>query len=188
MPPPGDGVETVTLAVPAVAMSAAEIDARSCVALKNVVGRSAPFHRTIDDGTKLLPLTVRLNAAVPAVTEAGESDVATGTGRSRAAAAAAAAPQCLAAVAGAASAFRNRRQAVGRQWSPGVWARRDQPIVAVRLIHELRVEIVAKKVSWGIARRVAAGKQVRRDEAVRKVGADRVVSVRLTVAGNSVLL
>ena len=177
MPPPGDGVETVTLAVPAVAMSAAEIDARSCVALKNVVGRSAPFHRTIDDGTKLLPLTVRLNAAVPAVTEAGESDVATGTGRSRAAAAAAAAaPQCLAAVAGTASAFRNRRQAVSRRWSPGVRARRDQPIVAVRLIHELRVEIVAKKVSWGIARRVAAGKQVRRDEAVRKVGADRVVS------------
>src|SRR5204862_303049 len=43
-PPPGGGLRTVTLAVPAAAISLAEIVARSCVRLTNVVGRLAPFH------------------------------------------------------------------------------------------------------------------------------------------------
>jgi hypothetical protein len=76
VPPPGAGVKTVTLADPAAATSTAVIDARTCVADTNVVGRLAPFQRTLDDDTKLLPLTVRVNAADPAFTEAGESPVA----------------------------------------------------------------------------------------------------------------
>lgn len=80
VPPPGAGVKTVTNAEPAEATSAAVIDARSCVELRKVVARSTPFHRTMEDETKLLPFTVRLKAGDPGVTEAGESEVATGAG------------------------------------------------------------------------------------------------------------
>ena len=44
IPPPGLGVETVTLAVPADTTSLAEIDARSSVALTKLVVRCDPFH------------------------------------------------------------------------------------------------------------------------------------------------
>ena len=45
-PPPGAGLNTVTLAVPAVAMSANVIAAVSCVPLTYVVVRFSPFQRT----------------------------------------------------------------------------------------------------------------------------------------------
>jgi len=78
-PPPGAGLNTVTGIVPAMAMSAAEIEAVSCVAETKDVGRSLPFHRTTAPLTKLAPLTVSVNAP-PAVIEAGLSEVMLGTG------------------------------------------------------------------------------------------------------------
>src|ERR1700682_3916178 len=49
VPPPGDGVSTATCATPADRMSAAAIVARICVVLTKVVGRLAPFQRTIEE-------------------------------------------------------------------------------------------------------------------------------------------
>src|SRR4030042_2052634 len=66
VPPPGVGLKTVTLAVPAVAMSAARIEAVTCVELTYVVVRSVPFQRTTEPLTKLVPLTVRVKPAPPA--------------------------------------------------------------------------------------------------------------------------
>src|SRR4030095_7511332 len=63
VPPPGAGVKTVTATLPAVATSAPAIDARSCVALRNVVARSAPFQRMTHDRTKVLPGTRPLKEA-----------------------------------------------------------------------------------------------------------------------------
>ena len=48
VPPPGAGENTVTCALPAVAMSAAGMAALNCVALTTVVVRSVPFQRTLD--------------------------------------------------------------------------------------------------------------------------------------------
>ena len=77
-PPPGAGVKTVTVAVPGAAMSAAPMEACSCVALKNVVGRFAPFQRTMEPAMNRLPFTVSVNDAPPRTTALGVSDVATG--------------------------------------------------------------------------------------------------------------
>src|SRR6476661_5185452 len=82
VPPPGEGLNTDTAAVPTTARSAAPIAAWSCVELTGVVGRSAPFQRTIEDVTKLLPLTVSVKAAPPTKAIAGEIVVTTGTGLS----------------------------------------------------------------------------------------------------------
>src|SRR5437667_9495089 len=56
VPPPGVGLNTVTDAVPAVAMSFAEICARSSVLLTKVVVRLVPFHRTTDAPLKFVPV------------------------------------------------------------------------------------------------------------------------------------
>jgi hypothetical protein len=80
VPPPGDGFTTVTLAVPAAAMSAAVIAAVTCVLLTKVVVRADPFHFTMEVLTKLLPFTVRVKAAPPAVADAGLRLVIVGTG------------------------------------------------------------------------------------------------------------
>jgi hypothetical protein len=80
VPPPGDGLTTVTLVVPATAMSAAMIAAVTCVLLTNVLVRLEPFHCTVDVLTKLVPLTVSVNAAPPAVAEAGLRLVIVGAG------------------------------------------------------------------------------------------------------------
>ena len=50
------------------------------VALMNVVGRAAPFQRTVAPATKLLPSTVRVKAGPPAVALAGMSVVTIGRG------------------------------------------------------------------------------------------------------------
>src|SRR5204862_5479756 len=57
VPPPGAGVRTVTVAVPAVRRSLARIAALSSVGLTKVVSRGDPFQRTTDAGTKLFPVT-----------------------------------------------------------------------------------------------------------------------------------
>jgi hypothetical protein len=69
---------TSTIAVPAVARSAAAIAAVSCVALTTVVAREAPPHRTVAPLTNPAPFTVSVNAAPPAVAVEGESDVSEG--------------------------------------------------------------------------------------------------------------
>jgi hypothetical protein len=80
VPPPGAGVATVTGTGPWVAMSAAEIVARSWVALTTVVGRAPPFQRTTDVATKPLPFTVSVSPVLPAGVLVGDSVPATGTG------------------------------------------------------------------------------------------------------------
>jgi hypothetical protein len=80
VPPPGAGLETVTCAVPAAAMSAAVMAACNWVALTKVVVRFEPFHRTTDPLTNPLPFTVKVKAAPPAVALEGEIEVIAGTG------------------------------------------------------------------------------------------------------------
>jgi hypothetical protein len=79
VPPPGVGLKTVTDAVPAVAMSEAGMAAVNCIAETNVVVRLDPFHCTTELLSKLLPFTVRVNAAPPAVAELGLKPLRTGT-------------------------------------------------------------------------------------------------------------
>jgi hypothetical protein len=80
VPPPGEGVNTVTEAVPAVAMSAAPICAVSCVLLPNVVARWLPFHCTMDELMKFVPVSVSVKAAPPASTLLGEIELSVGLG------------------------------------------------------------------------------------------------------------
>ena len=80
MPPPGAGFVTVTVAVPAVAMSAAVIAAVNFVALTKVVVLVAPLNFTTDVETNAVPFTVRVKAAPPAVALVGEREVAVGEG------------------------------------------------------------------------------------------------------------
>src|SRR3989449_394139 len=79
-PPPGGGLNTVTWADPAMAMSPAEMAARNSVPLTNVVVRFEPFQRILDDATKFVPLTVSVNPAPPAVALLGASAAGIGTG------------------------------------------------------------------------------------------------------------
>lgn len=79
-PEAGSGLNTTTDAVPTLAMSAAVIAAVNCVPLTNVVVRLLPFHCTTALFSKLLPFTVRLNAAPPAIAEFGESVERVATG------------------------------------------------------------------------------------------------------------
>ncbi len=80
VPPPGVAFVTVTLAVPAVAISAAVIAAVTCVALTNVVVLAAPLNFTTDEDTKPVPFTVRVKAAPPAFALVGEIEVSVGAG------------------------------------------------------------------------------------------------------------
>ena len=61
-------------------MSLAGIAAVSWPAFTNVVVRAAPFQRTSEVPTKLLPFTVSVNAAPPAGVLVGASEVSVGTG------------------------------------------------------------------------------------------------------------
>ena len=80
VPPPGAGFVTVTVAVPAVAISAAVIAAVNCVAFTKVVVLAAPLNFTTDVDTKPVPFTVRVKAAPPAVALVGEREVSVGAG------------------------------------------------------------------------------------------------------------
>ena len=71
VPPPGAGFKTVTGNTPAAAMSLAGIEAVSWEALPKFVGRFMPLHRTTEPEMKLLPLTVSVKPASPAVAEFG---------------------------------------------------------------------------------------------------------------------
>ena len=80
MPPPGGAFTTVTEAVPAVAMSAAEMEAISLILLENVVVRADPFQFTTEPETKFEPFTVSVKAGPPAVALLGEIELIAGTG------------------------------------------------------------------------------------------------------------
>jgi len=80
LPPPGVGLKTVTFAVPPLAMLLAGMAAVNCVLLPNVVVRLAPPQRTTELEMKLVPSTVRVKAAPPAVALMGEMEVSVGTG------------------------------------------------------------------------------------------------------------
>ena len=80
VPPPGAGLMTVTLAVPAVAMSPAGMAAVSSEVLTKVVLRLEPFHRTVDSFTKFEPWTERVKEELPAVAEDGLSRAIVGSG------------------------------------------------------------------------------------------------------------
>src|SRR5665811_1545519 len=62
---------TVTLAVPAVAMRAAETRAVNWEAPMNVVTSGAPFHCTMELAVKAAPVTVRVKPAPPGTAELG---------------------------------------------------------------------------------------------------------------------
>ena len=79
-PPPGAGFTTVTVAVPAVARSAAGMLALTCVALRTLVVRAVPFHCTAAPLTKFVPPTVSVNAGPPAAALLGVKLVSVGTG------------------------------------------------------------------------------------------------------------
>ncbi len=69
-------VLTVTFAVPADAISAADIAALNCVELMNVVGRFAPFHRTTEDPfTKPVPVTFSVKPEPPCAALPGDIDL-----------------------------------------------------------------------------------------------------------------
>ena len=80
VPPPGAGFVTVTGKVPTVAISAARIAAVTCVELTNMVVLATPLNFTAEPFTKLLPLTVSVNAAPLATALVGEIVVIAGTG------------------------------------------------------------------------------------------------------------
>jgi hypothetical protein len=80
VPPPGAGVCTVTVAVPAAAKSAAGTCACNCVVLPAVVGSGVPFHCTTESPTKFPPVTVKVIGVMPVMPPEGESAVKAGTG------------------------------------------------------------------------------------------------------------
>ena len=80
VPPPGAGVTTAILSVPAFAISAAVMAIVSCVLLTKVVVRLIPLTCAAEVATKPVPLSVRLKAALPAVTVAGSMLARVGAG------------------------------------------------------------------------------------------------------------
>src|SRR5574341_1019271 len=80
VPPPGVGVNTVTLTAPGAAMSEAGMVARNWLVPINAVGLLTPFHGTTDPGTKFDPITVRMNWGPPAVALLGLSEEIPGGG------------------------------------------------------------------------------------------------------------
>lgn len=80
LPPPGGGLFTNSVAVPALAKSAAGIAAVICVELTNVVGFAVPLKKATAPLTKLEPLIVKVNAPEFCFAETGANDVMSGAG------------------------------------------------------------------------------------------------------------
>lgn len=80
VPPPGAGLETATDAVPAEAMSDALTAACNPPLETKVVVRALPFHRTVEEEIKFVPLMVRVRLAPPAVADVGFKAVTDGKG------------------------------------------------------------------------------------------------------------
>ncbi len=71
VPPPGAGLNMVTVADPAVLIFVADTVAVNCVLLIYVVAKGMPFQFTTAPSTKAVPLTVNVNVAPPAVADVG---------------------------------------------------------------------------------------------------------------------
>ncbi|HEY1873090.1 MAG TPA: hypothetical protein VGG67_01680 [Steroidobacteraceae bacterium] len=56
------------------------ICAVSCVALTNVVVRGEPFHSTIEEALKFVPVALSVKAPLPGMTVSGEIAVSAGAG------------------------------------------------------------------------------------------------------------
>jgi hypothetical protein len=80
VPPPGVGLNTVTVVVPAVAIFAAGTTAVKLVAETYVVVKLDAPHLTTDCELKLVPVTVNVNCAPPAAAVLGLNVVAVGAG------------------------------------------------------------------------------------------------------------
>ena len=80
VPPPGEGLDTATLADVSEAISAAEIEAVSRTSVAKVVGRAEPFQVTVDAVVKPEPVRVKTKALPPTVAEPGSSLVSVGAG------------------------------------------------------------------------------------------------------------
>jgi hypothetical protein len=80
VPPPGAGLNTVTLTVPIELTSLARICALIEVRLPYVVVLGDPFHRTTEPLTKFVPVTVSVTAPLTVVTKLGDKAAITGTG------------------------------------------------------------------------------------------------------------
>ena len=80
VPPPGLGFTTVIDAVPEVATKEAGTVAVSCVEETKLVARDAPFQFTVEVETNLVPFTVKVKSALPAVVQVGLIEVVVGTG------------------------------------------------------------------------------------------------------------
>ena len=80
VPPPGAGLETVILAVPTEATSAADTLMVKRVLLTNVVVRSAPFHLACELPTNPDPIMLSTNAPDPDARAFGSRLVMTGVG------------------------------------------------------------------------------------------------------------
>ena len=75
---PTPAVATVILSVPAVVIFAAGKVAVNEVALTKVVVNAVPFQLTVEVLVKLVPAAVSVNAALPAITEVGDTAVNVG--------------------------------------------------------------------------------------------------------------
>ncbi len=73
-------MNTVTGIDPGLRRSLGAIETVTCVAFTKAVARELPFHRTLEEGLKLLPVTVSVKPGPPPVTLEGESDAMVGTG------------------------------------------------------------------------------------------------------------
>src|SRR5438552_3053211 len=80
VPPPGAGLNTVTLNDPALVRLEAGIVAVSWVALTKVVVLFDPCHLTTDEEINPVPVTVKVSCGLPGVFEAGEMLEMAGTG------------------------------------------------------------------------------------------------------------
>lgn len=80
VPPPGNGVKTVTATVPAEMILVAGTTAVNCVGLIKVVTRAAPFQLITEPLIKSVPVTVNVNAVLPAIVVFGLIAVSTGGG------------------------------------------------------------------------------------------------------------
>lgn len=78
VPPAEPEFTTVTVSLPAVARSVAEICACNELALRTVVVRGLPFQFKVAPEAKLAPFTESVNAGAPATTLTGEIEQITG--------------------------------------------------------------------------------------------------------------
>src|SRR2546430_13435126 len=76
---PPQGFTTVIGAVPAVAIRDAGTVAVSCVEETNIVTSAVPFHFTVEDETKIVPFTVKVNCGPPTPAQVGVSELIVGT-------------------------------------------------------------------------------------------------------------